>query len=327
MEPALIFIDTMENIDPDPHKISEFIQAILLEVAIDDRVPTGMFDAGNNLHLVILAEKLANRNIPRKVVVEVVNKLALQDGKYPHRQAYNKNGWLVTFPTPEHKTAAIKRRTHFASDPTHGRGGMNLYYKRKGKQARISQGGQTKSANDTNKTDQPSGTINPVPSQIPTQSPTDLVEPEVGGNTPTTKSTNPKSAHTSPPESPDAVTKIPDSSDVPSVVGGPSSSSPKPMAATASVQAPPIPSSTTSPTDLPESIVRVSVEFAKSKNWQDAPYGDWTDENGEQCAVTGLDGQVVPIKYVDRQELKSFAEKRMMEGIVLREAFQRFRFR
>lgn len=39
------------------------------------------------------------------------------EGKYPERQAYNKDGLLVTFPTPQHKQRAIQRGTHFEQNP------------------------------------------------------------------------------------------------------------------------------------------------------------------------------------------------------------------
>jgi len=39
------------------------------------------------------------------------------EGNYPERQAYNVNGLLVTFPTPEYKQKAIARGTHFEENP------------------------------------------------------------------------------------------------------------------------------------------------------------------------------------------------------------------
>jgi len=316
----------MANTDSD--KVSTFIQTILLEVAIDARVPTGIFDAGDNLHLEILAEKLVDHDVPREIVVEMVNKLALMDGKYPDRQAYNKNGWLVTFPTPEHKAEAIKRKTHYASDPTHGRGGMNLYYKRKGKQARQSSPAPSSTVSGDTKTKQSTQPIKSVPTPIPVQGTPDSSS-EVGDSQQNTPDQSTPKIQTA--ASTDLSQTNSGSKPEPKI---------KPVSTSSKVDGDAKTTNTTShvnsvpaskpiapvQSELPSSIVRLSVEFAKSKNWQDAPYGDWTDERGEQCAVTGMDGQIVPIKYVDRQELKSFAEKRMMEGIVLREAFQRLRF-
>ena len=55
-------------------------------------------------------------------VMQVHNKMV--EGKYPERQAYNKDGLLVTFPTPQHKQRAISRGTHFEKDPSLGKGQM-----------------------------------------------------------------------------------------------------------------------------------------------------------------------------------------------------------
>lgn len=51
--------------------------------------------------------------------VEFVNEISVivEKGKHPERQAYNKNGILVTFPTPEYKARAIARGTHFEKNP------------------------------------------------------------------------------------------------------------------------------------------------------------------------------------------------------------------
>jgi hypothetical protein len=48
-----------------------------------------------------------------------VNEISVisEKGKHPERQAYNKNGLLVTFPTPEYKARAIAKGTHFEKNP------------------------------------------------------------------------------------------------------------------------------------------------------------------------------------------------------------------
>ena len=55
-------------------------------------------------------------------VLHVHNRII--EGRYPERQAYNKDGLLVTFPTPQHKAKAIARGTHFEKDPSLGKGQM-----------------------------------------------------------------------------------------------------------------------------------------------------------------------------------------------------------
>lgn len=308
---------------------TNFLQNILLEVAIDNRVPTGMVDINNILHREILAEKLIDHGIDQKTTMEVVNRLALKDGKYPDRQAYNKDGWLVTFPTPEHKNAAIKKKTAFSSDPTHGSGGMHLYYKSKGKQSRQKTQGTSEVGGETEQ-----------PSTSTQQKSDSAVAPEQPAQQPAQQSVQselPKSGEKTSQATSQPTTKVPSdvvSSEVPVDDSGSTKSdvvdSPKtdaPASATSNtdngptVTAKPDPKPTTSP------IIKLSVEFARSKSWRDAPYGDWTNDRGEQIAVTGLDGQVVPIRFVDREELKSFAEKRMSDGINLHEEFRRLKLK
>jgi hypothetical protein len=70
-----------------------------------------------NEHMDALRETLVDKfNITLNDSKEIHNKML--EGKYPERQAYNKDGLLVTFPTPQHKTKAISRGTHFEQDPT-----------------------------------------------------------------------------------------------------------------------------------------------------------------------------------------------------------------
>jgi hypothetical protein len=91
---------------------------ILSEVCLDERIPDGTFDMSNNLHMEVLRENLSDQGIALNDVKHIHNKML--EGKFPERQAYNKDGLLVTFPTPAHKHRAIQRRTHFEQDPTAG---------------------------------------------------------------------------------------------------------------------------------------------------------------------------------------------------------------
>jgi hypothetical protein len=96
------------------------IEKILNEVSIDPRIPSGIFDIDNPQHVGYMCEYLIGRGIESDMVYEFANVL-LEKGKFPERQAYNRNGILVTFPTPEYKKEAIKAGTHFEDDPTKGR--------------------------------------------------------------------------------------------------------------------------------------------------------------------------------------------------------------
>jgi hypothetical protein len=92
------------------------IEKVLQDICLDSRISDGIFQLDNNSHLDILREYFLNKRMPAEDVIYVCNRLV--EGKYPERQAYNKNGILVTFPTPEYKQRALKRGTHFEKDPT-----------------------------------------------------------------------------------------------------------------------------------------------------------------------------------------------------------------
>lgn len=95
------------------------IEKILNDVALDPRITDGIFSLEENSHMDVLREYLINKGIEKEIVREYTN--LVLDGKYPERQAFNQNGILVTFPSPEYKARAIKRGTHFEKDPTKGK--------------------------------------------------------------------------------------------------------------------------------------------------------------------------------------------------------------
>ncbi len=293
---------------------STFLQSVLPEAAIDQRIPSGVLDIGNDDHRMVIAEKLLDRNIDPVVVSEVVIKMTLKDGKYPDRQAFNKEGWLVTFPTPEHRAAAIKKKTHFVSDPTHGQGGMNLYYKRKGKQARQKQQDASETEPEQNDqralsaadgegvTDDAAAHQSNDASELP--SATSLAASSKDGSQAQSSDDEPKGVESSelPAAGPAVGSQKSDSS---------APSDPNNVTAQSSSPAPAPKEPDTS------ALVKLTREFALQQQWTDTPYGDWNDSKGQQVAVTGLDGQVVPIKFTDRESLKAFAQKKMNEGRVL----------
>lgn len=99
--------------------MSNIIDRILAEVCLDERIQDGVFDLSNNAHMDVLRESLTdNYGVKLNDVRGIHNKMV--EGKYPERQAYNKDGLLVTFPTPQHKAKAISRGTHFEQDPNKG---------------------------------------------------------------------------------------------------------------------------------------------------------------------------------------------------------------
>lgn len=96
--------------------MKEIYNKVLEAVAIDPRLDTGIFDVLNNDHLSIFREYLVKEGITEEKAIAASNKLA-EAGRFPERQAYNKDGLLVTFPSPEHKQRAIGRGTHFEKNP------------------------------------------------------------------------------------------------------------------------------------------------------------------------------------------------------------------
>ena len=77
----------------------KFITEILTEAALDDRIESGIIEVSNPIHIEVLAEHMFDRGLDATMVAEIVNRVALKDGKYTERQAFNKDGWLVTFPS------------------------------------------------------------------------------------------------------------------------------------------------------------------------------------------------------------------------------------
>jgi hypothetical protein len=284
------------------------IESIIAEAAIDSRIPDGVVDLKNVSHVQVVAEVMYDSGIDEQTINEFVKKF-VEEGKYPERQAFNKEGWLVTFPSKEYRDRAIKKGTHSISDPTHGKGGMNLYYKKKGKQ-------QRQTHQDVTATDEP------VEPQGQAQKPTDgTVEP------PTQKSTPPEAQETPPESSSDSraarLAKITGSADnqpasepKPDKAGGPpSAGSDSKLPAAGDGEAPPAPTSTAPQASQPPAppppppYVELSKKFAAQKAWISTPFGEWRDSQGNAVAVEALTKEIVPLKTTDREELKLFVQK------------------
>lgn len=91
--------------------IEKFINVLCLDFRIRD----GIFSIEDNNHMNILEEHLVKYGVELNEARDIRNRVV--EGRFPERQAYNKNGILVTFPTPEYKDRAIKRGTHFEENP------------------------------------------------------------------------------------------------------------------------------------------------------------------------------------------------------------------
>ena len=91
-------------------------KSILNNVCCDHRVKDGCVDLKNPEHIFALQEHLENAGYNIDEILEKTSVL-FEKGRFPERQAYNKDGILVTFPTPEYKAKAIDKGTHFAENP------------------------------------------------------------------------------------------------------------------------------------------------------------------------------------------------------------------
>lgn len=98
------------------------LEKMLNDISSDIRVEDGMFNISNDVHMEVMREYLVKKGLPIESVVDFSN--SVLEGKYPERQAYNKDGILVTFPTPQHKAKAIERGTHFEENPMKGKSNL-----------------------------------------------------------------------------------------------------------------------------------------------------------------------------------------------------------
>lgn len=282
-------------------KLNTFIDRVISEAALDARIESGMVDLKNAGHIQVVAETMYDICENEDVVNEFVSTF-LKEGKYPDRQAFNKDGWLVTFPSKEYRDAAIKKGTHSISDPTHGKGGMNLYYKRRGKQKRQTQqvATATRSTEPEQKTapaqatTQPTATTSPSNLQGADAKRADRLAKITGKPSPESKPSEKQQAPAEPVQTPEkSPTKPADATPAPEA--------PKPAEAPA-IDVPVV-------TTPPEEYASISKKFAAQKGWIAEPYGEYRDVEGNTVAVVGLSGEVVPVKNNDREEYKLFAEK------------------
>lgn len=285
--------------------MNDFISDIITEAALDSRIENGMIDLKNADHIQVIAEAMYDACGEEDVVNEFIDKF-MEEGKYPDRQAFNKEGWLVTFPSKEYRDKAIKKGTHSVSDPTHGKGGMNLYYKRKGKQKRQTQQATTQVQPEQPDTQTPKAQKATTPQASGAKPSMDSKRAErlakITGKAPETIPASAESPATEPKAEPtptsaekqSATTSTPDIK---------SAEAPTP----AEMPAIDVPVATTPPVEY----ANISKKFAQQKGWKAEPYGAYIDAEGNTVAVVGLTGEVVPIKSNDREEYELFAEKNM----------------
>ena len=95
--------------------MSQLIEKILRDISADDRISDGIFRIENDTHMGVLRDYFVKHGLTHEAAVHVSNRMT--EGKFPEKQAYNRDGILCTFPTPQHKARAIARGTHFEKNP------------------------------------------------------------------------------------------------------------------------------------------------------------------------------------------------------------------
>jgi len=90
--------------------------SIINDVCCDSRIKDGVLRLEVPEHVFVLQEYLEKAGFSLETIVNNTAKL-FEAGKFPERQAYNKDGILVTFPSKEYRDRAVDKGTHFAENP------------------------------------------------------------------------------------------------------------------------------------------------------------------------------------------------------------------
>ena len=91
-------------------------KSLVNEIGCDSRIKNGALDLKNEDHVFVLQEYLEKAGYDINEIVEKTAKL-FEAGRFPDRQAYNKDGILVTFPNKQYRDRAVNKGTHFAENP------------------------------------------------------------------------------------------------------------------------------------------------------------------------------------------------------------------
>ncbi len=91
-------------------------KSLINDICCDSRIKNGTFDMTNTDHVFILQEYLEKYGNDINTIVDKTAVL-FEAGRFPERQAYNKDGILVTFPSKEYRDRAVNKGTHFAKNP------------------------------------------------------------------------------------------------------------------------------------------------------------------------------------------------------------------
>jgi len=91
-------------------------RSIINDICCDSRIKDGVLKLENPDHVFIVQEYLEKVGYSLNEIVDKTANL-FEAGRFPDRQAYNKDGILVTFPSKEYRDRAVNKGTHFAENP------------------------------------------------------------------------------------------------------------------------------------------------------------------------------------------------------------------
>lgn len=91
-------------------------KSLINDICCDGRIKGGFIDLKNADHVFVLQEYLEKNGYDVNEIVEKTADL-FEAGRFPERQAYNKDGILVTFPNKSYRDRAVNKGTHFAENP------------------------------------------------------------------------------------------------------------------------------------------------------------------------------------------------------------------
>lgn len=296
----------------------EIIDHLITECSLDNRITDGMFNPLVQEHMNILIEKLLEMNVLHEDIKEFTNKIV--EGKFPERQAYNKEGFLVTFPTPDYKAQALSSGDYFNYDPTSGKGGMHLV--RKAEPSAMEPSGAVQDPSQVVKPEQPA-IAEPKSAQAP-QKPEDVnvQKPEQAIKTSPDISNQPSTPKPALPEpqnnAPELPTK-PEVNPVP-VQQNPQSKS-APISQLSKKEKEPVSYGTGEPEGKPLDLTDFSaykdpsLEWAHNQKWEKRDNGNYYDSNGTLRAVIGIDGSAVPATEQDRVSIRQWLDKKRQERL------------
>ena len=292
---------------------TSLLNNLIRTLSVNKQIADGVFDVYNTAHIAILQEYLEGvAPDMTNEISEAIDCILKEAGKFPERQAFNKDGWLVTFPSIDYKRKAISRGTHFDTDPTHGRGGMNLYYKRKGKQHR--QTAQQVSSVGGDASTLPASDGTPPGSQQQSAKTSAIPQKVASDNSPETRTTSsekPQAGHAqqstkTPAEPPVRATSDAQSTSDTQQAQDANIDAGRPAKRdVATSTAPDNAVTPTQPSNAESNNVPLKTrQFATDKGWTEEKYGNWYNQAGELVAITStISQEIVPIEINHREEV------------------------